>query len=179
MRPGRIDGCRYAEPLPPDVRLVEFSAPVTLLLDVLAWGLFHAGTGYLAHRFPARWLRRDWWFLTVRPAERGFYERAARIRRWKDRLPEAGAFFDGGVSKRRLSGRDLAALERFAVETRRAELAHWMATACAPLFVFWNPWNAVVLMHLYAVAVNAPFISVQRYNRLRIGSLVGRTVNRA
>ena len=102
--------------------------------------------------------------MAARPVERGgrLYERL-RIRRWKDRLPEAGALFAGGVSKRRLA----ADLERFAAETRRAEYGHWLAMACAPVFALWNPLMGVVLMATYSVVVNAPFIAIQRYNRQR------------
>jgi Glycosyl-4,4'-diaponeurosporenoate acyltransferase len=31
-------------------------------------------------------------------------------------------------------------LERFAAETRRAELAHWLILAASPWFFLWNPW---------------------------------------
>ena len=50
------------------------------------------------------------------------YRRWLRINRWKDRLPEAGALFAGGVSKRQLPSYDVAGLELFVRETRRAEL---------------------------------------------------------
>jgi glycosyl-4,4'-diaponeurosporenoate acyltransferase len=61
------------------------------------------------------------------------------IRRWKDRLPEAGALFAGGVSKRRVPRLTTDGLQRFAAETRRAEYGHVACAAAAPLFVLWNP----------------------------------------
>jgi glycosyl-4,4'-diaponeurosporenoate acyltransferase len=42
-----------------------------------------------------------------------FYERWLKIKRWKDRLPEAGAIFRGGVSKRHVGAADRASLEWF------------------------------------------------------------------
>jgi glycosyl-4,4'-diaponeurosporenoate acyltransferase len=151
------------------VRVVHLSDPVTVLVDVVAWGLVHAGAGYLAHRVPVAWLARDRWLFRERRVERGgrLYTRVLRIDRWKDRLPEAGALFAGGISKRHVTAADQGGLQRFVIETRRAELAHWMAAAPGPLFALWNPPAVVPLMIAYGLVVNLPFIAVQRYNRLR------------
>lgn len=149
---------------------------VTIVVDVVAWGAFHAATGYAAHRLPESRLGRDGWLLRIRRFENGgrWYRRHLRIHRWKDRLPEAGALFDGGVSKRQLPSHDAAGLQAFARETRRAELAHWWALSCSPIFVLWNPPLAAGLLVGYGVAVNLPFIAIQRYNRARIEALVAR-----
>ena len=153
----------------------------TIVVDVVAWGVFHAATGYAAHRLGDERLSRDGWGLRERPFEdRGrWYRRRLRIHRWKDRLPEAGALFAGGVSKRELPARDAAGLRVFVRETRRAELAHWWAMACSPLFVLWNPPVAAVLLVAYGVLVNLPFIAIQRYNRFRTLPLVERLERRA
>ena len=96
----------------------------------------------------------------------------------QDRLPEAGDLFDGGISKRQLPAHDPAGLEVFVRETRRAELAHWWAMACGPLFVLWNPPLASALLVGYGVLVNLPFIVIQRYNRARIRSVAERLARR-
>jgi glycosyl-4,4'-diaponeurosporenoate acyltransferase len=62
----------------------------------------------------------------------------------------------------------------FRAETRRAELGHWSAMACGPLFVLWNPPAVAAVMVVYGVVVNAPFIAIQRFNRLRIGRVLAR-----
>ncbi|MEP6798102.1 MAG: hypothetical protein ABI890_08145, partial [Lapillicoccus sp.] len=79
----------------------------TVVVDVLAWGALHAGTGYLAHRLAQRHLTQDSWLLHPRAFENDgrWYARRLRIARWKDRLPEAGDLFSGGVSKSRLPSR--------------------------------------------------------------------------
>ena len=149
--------------------------PVVVVLDVVAWGVFHATTGYLAHRLGPDRLARDGWVLRRRGFEDArWYRRWLRIHRWKDRLPEAGDLFAGGVSKRELASPDDDGLEAFVRETRRAELGHWWAMACSPLFVLWNPPLASVLLVTYGVLVNLPFIVIQRYNRLRIEELLTR-----
>ena len=146
-----------------------------VIVDVAAWALFHAATGYAVHRLPMHRLQRDNWLLRPRSFEQDgrFYERLG-IRRWKDALPEAGDVFTGGMSKRELPGRGPTGLRRFAAETRRAELGHWSAMACGPLFVLWNPPLVAAVMVAYGVLINAPFIAVQRYNRLRIRRLLDR-----
>lgn len=149
---------------------------VTVLVDVAAWGAFHSLTGYAAHRLREDRLQSDGWLLRQRDWEDGgrFYRRRLRIHRWKDRLPEAGALFQGGVSKRKVPSYDEAGLELFARETRRAELAHWWAMSCGPVFVLWNPPLASALLVGYGVAVNLPFIAIQRYNRVRVVSVLER-----
>lgn len=152
--------------------LVELSAGGILAANVIGAATFHAGSGYVVHRLPLARLQRDGWLLSPRSFEQGgrVYERRLRIQRWKDRVPEAGALFPGGVSKRHVT-RDL---ERFVTETRRAEYGHWLAMACAPAFALWNPPIGLVLMTAYSVVANAPFIAIQRYNRQRAQRILAR-----
>ncbi len=160
--------------------IIHLSTPLIVAANVVMWGVLHAVTGYAVHRLPTTRLQRDGWLLRARAVEREgrLYERL-RIRHWKDELPEAGALFPGGVSKRHLAGRDRAGLERFVVETRRAEWGHWLALAGGPIAVLWNPPFGTALMIGYGVVVNAPFIVVQRYNRLRVARLLRRSVDRS
>jgi glycosyl-4,4'-diaponeurosporenoate acyltransferase len=147
-----------------------------IALDVVAWGIFHAVTGYLAHRLGSRRLSRDGWLLRPRAFEDAgrWYLRWWRINRWKDRVPEAGALFPGGISMSSLPAPGRGGLPLFIRETRRAELAHWWAMACGPLFALWNPLLPTVLLIAYGVLVNAPFIAIQRYNRLRATAVLHR-----
>lgn len=146
------------------------SKPLLVLVDVVAWGLIHASTGYLVHRLPAGWFGRDTWLTRPRRWERGgrLYVDVFRIKRWKHLLPEAGALFSGGFDKRHLVSRDPAYLATYTRETRRAELGHWLAAAGAPLFFLWNPWRVGVAMVIYAIAANGPCVLSQRYNRIRL-----------
>ncbi|MBC2933587.1 hypothetical protein [Nocardioides sp. zg-1228] len=153
---------------------------LTIVVDVIAWGVFHAATGYAAHRLGDERLARDGWLLRARAFEDGgrWYRRRLRIHRWKDRVPEAGALFEGGVSKRELPAVDADGLAIFVRETRRAELAHWWALCCSPLFMLWNPPLAAALLGAYGVLVNLPFIAIQRYNRFRTQALLARLSRR-
>lgn len=155
--------------------------PVLLIgVDVAAWGAIHAGTGWYVHRLALARVDHDTWLTRGRRWERDGrrYERIG-IRRWKDRLPEAGGLFPGGVSKRRLPSTDDAGLHRFAAETRRAEIGHWLAAAGGPVFVVWNTVPVTMVMVAYGIVVNSPFIAIQRYNRLRVVRISARRAARA
>jgi glycosyl-4,4'-diaponeurosporenoate acyltransferase len=143
---------------------------VTLVADVVAWTVIGIVVGYTMHRWPTGRLERDGPVTRIRPFEQEgrLYVRLG-IRRWKDRLPEAGALFRGGVSKRSTGGPE--AFDRFVVETRRAELTHWWVLAAAPLFALWNPWPLTAVMVAYAIVANVPCIAIQRYNRARLGRI--------
>ncbi len=145
------------------------SRRATFAVDVVAWGAIHAGTGYLAHRLPADQLAHDHGLLRLAPFEEDgrWYRRRLAVAQWKDRLPEAGDLFPGGINKRHLTSHDDPGLELFVRETRRAELAHWWALGGGPLLLLWNPPLASVLLVGYGVGVNLPFIVVQRHNRAR------------
>jgi glycosyl-4,4'-diaponeurosporenoate acyltransferase len=146
------------------------------LLDAACWAVWSTICGYLAHRLPPSLLARP-----PRPApgrvER--FETGLRIKAWKDSLPEAGSLFRGGFSKRHLQAHDRSYLQRFAIETRRAELAHWAILALGPFFFAWNPWWLGLAMLAYALVANVPCIAVQRYNRARFGALLARGPARA
>jgi glycosyl-4,4'-diaponeurosporenoate acyltransferase len=146
----------------------------TVVLDVAVWGGWSAVVGYVAHRRSATAFSADSWLYRRREFERGgrLYERLG-IKRWKDRLPEAGALFAGGFSKRSVRTRDREVLERFVIETRRAEWTHWTIMLMTPAFVVWNPWWVEIAMVVYALAANLPCLLVQRYNRARLARLLG------
>ena len=116
-----------------EVREGPVSNGQIVLLDALVWAAWSAVVGYAAHRLPLRRLDHDAPFTRLRTWERGgrVYERVG-IRRWKDRLPDFGAVFRGGASKRSLRSRDTPHLTRFAAETRRAEIVHWAIPLVTP-----------------------------------------------
>ena len=158
------------------IPVVEVPVAAVVVINVVGSAALHAGTGWIAHRTPATRLAGDGPLLRLRRWERDgrWYERRLRIRRWKDRVPEAGALFAGGVSKRHLGGRSTDDLQAFARETRRAERGHWLALAGSPLFVLVDPPAGAVAMLAYGAASNLPFIAIQRYNRARIEAVLRR-----
>jgi glycosyl-4,4'-diaponeurosporenoate acyltransferase len=148
--------------------------------DAAVWAAWSGVVGYAAHRLPRARLDHDGAFTRLRRWERDgrVYERLL-IRRWKDRVPELGGAFGGGVSKRALAAGDTSALDAFAAETRRAELVHWAIPAVTPVFVLWNPPWLLAAMVAYAVVANLPCLLIQRYNRGRVLRVAGRRARRA
>ena len=152
---------------------------VALALNIIGWAAAHAGTGYAVHRIDRRHFESDTWLTRIRPWEQsGRMYRFLRVPRWKDRVPEAGALFAGGVSKRNLPGTSAPALRLLLAETRRAEWGHWSCMLCAPLFALWNPLPVAAIMVAYGLAVNLPFIVIQRWNRLRLQRVLARFESR-
>ena len=159
--------------------LLDLPSAAILVANVAAWVLGHVGAAAWANRLPEARLTADGPVLRLRSREhRGrWYKRRLRIRSWKDRIPEAGALFEGGISKAHLAASARGrrpTLEAFGRETRRGERAHWASLVVVPVCWIWNPPSGVALMALYGLAVNAPFIAVQRYNRARIEWLLAR-----
>jgi glycosyl-4,4'-diaponeurosporenoate acyltransferase len=149
-------------------------ATVVIAANVVFWPAWTAAVGWAAQRAPDSRFESDDVITRPRPWERGgeVYRDRLRIHRWKDRLPEAGAVY-GGFSKRSMPAGDVGALERFELETRRAEHAHWGMVAGVVVTTLWNPWWAFGLNAAVAASSNLPCIAVQRYNRLRIGRALG------
>lgn len=139
-----------------------------------AWVAIQLGSGYLAHRMGRDRFSRDGWLFRTRRWENGgrVYERVFGVKRWKNRLPEAGAFFRGGFAKGELGGASVDHLQRFVQETRRAELSHWLPLVFSLTFLLWNEPRVAVWMPLFALVVNAPFIVVQRHTRPRLERLL-------
>jgi len=163
------------------VRVIELAIGWTVVLDVVLWGLISTVTGYLAHRAPVARFAHDGPLTRLRPFEDGgrWYERHLAIKRWKGRLPEAGGLFRDGFSKRSLRSASVDQLERFVVETRRAEVTHWIVMAAGPFFVLWNPWGLAAVMVAYGVIANLPCLVIQRYNRARLLRVLGRVRGRS
>jgi glycosyl-4,4'-diaponeurosporenoate acyltransferase len=148
--------------------LARIDLPIAwvITLNILGWPIIQLVLAWVFIRMPATWFNP----AGAHPPHRGerFYERILRIKRWKDRLPDAARWFGGGFAKGTLAADDPDYLRRFVRETRRGELCHWVALGFAPVFFLWNPWWADVIMLAYALVANLPCIFVQRYNRARL-----------
>ena len=111
----------------------------------------HAVSGYAVHKLPVPRSPATGGSCASRFEQDGrLYERRLRIKRWKDRLPEAGALFAGGVSKRRLLPPWAArAAPRRDPPGRTRPLAGGRGR---PLFVLWNPPGVAAVMVAYGSA---------------------------
>ncbi len=156
--------------------LVDLSPAAVVVLNILTWGLVQLGMGWVFTRMPDDWFDAEETWARPFPWERRgrVYERWFGIRRWKDHLPDAAAWFEGGYAKARLDSTAPDHLQRFKRETWRGELAHWATFIALPVLCLWNPGWAMGVNVAYAIASNLPCILVQRYNRARIGHVMAR-----
>lgn len=130
--------------------------------------------GMTAPRWRARWLARDAGPLRLTSLEtRERYERLG-IAWLKRHYPELGSWF-GGRSKSRLPDlADPAAVDRYIVETRRAEWVHWLSCLTPLPVVLFAPLWLFGALGLITLAINGIAIAIVRYNRLRLTTQAGR-----
>jgi glycosyl-4,4'-diaponeurosporenoate acyltransferase len=154
--------------------ILQLPDEVIVGLCVGGWTAWSFLVGYVGHRLPLKFLETDTCLTQPRPwgEERHWYDRVLRIKRWKDRLPEAGDFFPGGVRKSSVGGRDCVVLSRFAAETRRAEYVHIVIWLFWLVTMLWTPGWGVLVNLVVGTAFNLPCLWVQRYNRLRLQHLL-------
>ncbi|MDW7980888.1 MAG: hypothetical protein RMH97_10005 [Verrucomicrobiales bacterium] len=155
---------------------IDLAPAWIIALNVGGWLAIQLGLAWTFTKMPDHWFNPagpHWWERAGR-----FYETVFRIKTWKDWLPDAAHWFDGGFAKAALGDTRPEYLERFIRETFRAELCHWTAIACAPVFFLWNPWWGDLIIVGYALAANLPCILAQRYNRARLTSVLRRKTHR-
>jgi glycosyl-4,4'-diaponeurosporenoate acyltransferase len=154
---------------------VELTGFWLLVANVGAWLVVQVCVVLLALRVPEMLLSPRLWFFRAHRWERGgaIYQRMFRVRRWKEALP-SGAAVTRGFSIKQVSSHDEAYLERWARESCRAELTHWLCLLALGAFLVWNPPAGDVVNAVYAIAANVPCIVAQRYNRPRLMRLMER-----
>ena len=127
--------------------------------------------GASAPRWPDRWLERNSWVTRPWRWETPRLYRRLGVTRWAARLPEFGRVF-GGRSKRNIPGRDLASLQRYLIEVRRAIWVHVLSMFTWVPLVAFNPWWLVTAGAVIAVVVNLPFLMILRGNNARLSRMV-------
>jgi glycosyl-4,4'-diaponeurosporenoate acyltransferase len=131
--------------------------------------------GQLANLMPPHWLARGPRRTvpsTARP--RGPRAGPAGIRVWKRWIPDAGGALPGGVPKASLVRRDPVALRRLVLETRRAEVVHWLLWPAGLLTALWLPPEGVAVNVVFGTLFNLPCVLLQRYNRWRLWRCLAR-----
>jgi len=152
------------------MRVLYLDIRCTIILDVLAWVLFHLGIGYLSSRIPHDHFDPNKRFYKSFSWEKGgkIYEKFFRVRTWKKLIPDGSALYPNTFSIRRLPTYKVEYLRRWLVESCRAEFCHWMMMIPGAFFFLWNGVSTNVLMIMYAILNNIVPIVAQRYNRPRM-----------
>jgi glycosyl-4,4'-diaponeurosporenoate acyltransferase len=156
--------------------IVALPDEAAVATSVAVWLVTCFAIGRWAVSWPDARLERAGPITRIRAWEDGgrLWVRRLRVLRWKDRLPEAGAFFAGGRAKRSIGRPTDEALRSFRRETIRAERVHWSIAATGPLHLLWCRPTVGLGMVAFGVLFDAPFIVVQRANRGRIERVLAR-----
>jgi len=127
--------------------------------------------GATAPRWPDTRLDHDTFLSKPRGWETPTFYRRIGATGLSARLPELGALF-GGRSKREVPGRDLASLEQYLVDVRRAIWVHSLSMLTwLPLLAF-NPWWLSLAGAVIAIGINIPFLVILRGNNVRLSRMV-------
>lgn len=154
---------------------MESELPIMWLLfiNILAWFFIHMSISFGMLRVSEEWLAsQKKWFQPKKWEKNGLiWQEVFRIRQWKKYLPDGSLFIKSSYDQTNLQGVRAEQLKKFIIETKRAELTHWLMIPPAALFFIWNPPWAGLLMVVYALVFNLPLIMTQRYNRPRLERL--------
>jgi glycosyl-4,4'-diaponeurosporenoate acyltransferase len=134
-------------------------------VNVASWPVLQLTIAWGFTKMSPQRFAKDYPIYRVQAGEIDLYRRWLLIRRWKRLLPDGAVWVGGDFSRQVARVYDIGSLQRLSMETRRAEVAHWLMLACLPIYFIWNPHWAWGVMALYAMAANLPCIFVQRYNR--------------
>ncbi len=136
---------------------------------VLIWLLIHLNIALFSSRLKKRTIESiNVWFDPL-PFERSLrLYKLLGVKKWKNIIPDAAGLFPNSMSKANIGVLTSFGRKRFILETKRAELSHWLQILPSPIFFLLNDPFIGVMMIVYAIAFNTPMIIVQRYNRFRL-----------
>lgn len=156
---------------------------IMVFVNSVFWVSVHFFSGFIVHFIPSSFYKYDNFLFKKRFWELNgkLYEKVFLIKLWKDRLPEAGGLLGiNPFNKKVFTSRDPSYVRRFILETCRAELSHILPFLFLPISFLWNNFlEAQLVMVIYCVLANLPFIIIQRYNRIRLISLLIKIHNSA
>lgn len=145
------------------------------------WSVIYVALlGVLSHiigqALPRRWFNADRFpFSSFRWEQGGrIYETWFGIRAWKDKMPDMSRVMKDMLPKRLPQGAGEQDIGALVAETCVAELVHVVLCLFAPgIYTFWDNRNGVLLT-LFYIFCNIPFILIQRYVRPQLTVLADR-----
>lgn len=156
------------------MRVIFLSKGLTIGLCFILWLIILVSSTIFCFKLPDGYFSNNSFIFKERKWEKGglLYENLFRVRRWKRFLPDGGAVIKNGYKKKHLSDYSKEGLEKFVIESCRAEMTHLLPILPFWVFGFFTPPRVIFYMLIYAVAFNLPCIITQRYNRPRFIKLL-------
>ncbi|WP_100012247.1 glycosyl-4,4'-diaponeurosporenoate acyltransferase [Lentibacillus sediminis] len=158
------------------MQIIEFPAIWTTIIDIIAWVFFHVAISFFTLKMPDRYFENNSFPYKINNWEQDgrFWKNTFLVPKWKSLVPDGAKLFRKGFQKSKLHRQDDAFIKMFILESRRAELTHWLCIPPAIFFFLWNPPWAGWVMIAYALFANLPIIVLQRYNRARLERVLRR-----
>ncbi len=156
------------------MQILFLPKPVAIALCFLLWAVIQTLVSYICLKIPNRYFKPSKFpFASFEFEQEGdIYRKWFRVQSWKKYLPDGGALMGVEFCKKNLEHVTHANLQRFLIESCRAEMSHVMAIFPFWAFGFIAPPEVIWIMLIYAIALNMPCIIAQRYNRPRIQGLM-------
>ena len=142
----------------------------TIILDLIAWVMFHLGIGYTTSKIPLERFDPDKNFFQTFPWEKNgkIYQELFHVRSWKNLIPQGSRLYPNTFSMQHLPATDPGYLQHWLRESIRAEFCHWMMIIPGFVFFLWNDTFMGWMMVFYAAFNNFFPIVLQRFNRPRV-----------
>lgn len=156
--------------------LIDLLTHERVILIILIWTFTPLASALFVRIMPERCSDPDGWLFRTRAWERDghIYQQVFRIKSWKEKLPDGGALFKGGYSRKRLDSSRAEAIQEHLKWNTRGELSHWinlLPLLASPIFL---EADLCFLILIYAVITNLPCLIAYRYNRPRIRRILQR-----
>ena len=138
--------------------------------NIFLFILLSIANTFLSLKFPKSILDYQNWIYKDKKWEDGgeVYQRVLKVRNWKNQLPELSDFLKPIFSRKHIASFDEKHIQKYLLESCRAELTHWGIILSSLLFGIWSSFLQTFFMIFLALGLNLPYVIIQRYNRPRI-----------
>ncbi len=156
------------------MRILFLSTTATVILDILAWLIFHLGIGYTCSKLPLEHFDPNHSWYQTKPWERGgeIDQLLFRVKDWKNIIPSGAALYRGAYEIKHLTSVTIENVSLWVKESCRSEFCHWAMIIPGFFFFLWNSVEGGMWMMAYAVLNNLVPLVMQRYNRPRARRLL-------
>ncbi|MEN6570838.1 MAG: hypothetical protein ABFD24_03255 [Anaerolineaceae bacterium] len=156
------------------MRILFLDSFETLVVDILAWVIFHLSIGYTTSKIHVDKFNPDRKWYQTKPWEKGgeVYQQIFRVKDWKKFIPSGAALYKGAYEIKNMVSYSVQNVRLWLKESCRAEFCHWMMILPGFFFFLWNSTAGAWVNLAYAILNNLVPIVMQRYNRPRVRKLL-------
>ncbi len=158
------------------MQIIFLSPLKTIILCFVMWFIIEVTIGFICTKIPEKYFSiNKFYFKTYHWEKKGrIYDDIFKVKKWKKHLIDGAALFKNGYRKKHITDMSTENLEKFIIESCRAELVHVLCILPFFVFGFFTAFPIVLYMLIYALIINVPCILAQRYNRPRIYKILRR-----